>query len=468
MADKDYKTPKDYPKITNQNNQPADSATINTRQNSSDVITPRSISAPSLMQQKQNDQHQQITNNYRSQGVMSAFHQPTYPFSFVPNQHQNSYRPTAAPILARPPNMTSLPQNNPGVFNGQINAHLLSYQQPQFPYRQNYGQYNSQHVIKPLPKPFSASRSYFNHHNMQNQSTPVTFDIWRNTGRFLAPTMYPSQSFVVNSNEVRLQTPNRKSGAFTSSKTKRNNDLMQKSSNIQRKRPKYTKASINRFNQGLNQSATQRPIQQPRLSAFDNQNNIKRLQAQNKRLYPSLSTNQTKADTSYQQNPNKLIPQSSTLSTLTASPTSPLDLIQQVPSVPTYLLAFHDHLRVLAEQNNKTARSILSVWEPYGIDHQNKLSVDKLQIRHQGERLFSEEFIKLISDIAPLHDESLEIQQISDQFLKTYKNHQLMSTELLNVLQKKQETRYEKINLFNTLLFHFLRDEYQEKQFIKR
>ena len=204
------------------------------------------------------------------------------------------------------------------------------------------------------------------------------------------------------------------------------------------------------------------------MSAFDNQNNIKRLQAQNKRLYPSLSTNQTKADTSYQQNPNKLIPQSSTLSTLTASPTSPLDLIQQVPSVPTYLLAFHDHLRVLAEQNNKTARSILSVWEPYGIDHQNKLSVDKLQIRYQGERLFSEEFIELISDIAPLHDESLEIQQISDQFLKTYKNHQLMSTELLNVLQKKQETRYEKINLFNTLLFHFLRDEYQEKQFIKR
>ena len=87
---------------------------------------------------------------------------------------------------------------------------------------------------------------------------------------------------------------------------------------------------------------------------------------------------------------------------------------------------------------------------------------------HQGESLFSEKFIKLIRDIAPLHDESLQIRQISDQFLKTYKNHQLMSTDVLNVLRKKEETRYEKINSFNTLFFQFLRDEYQEKQFIKR
>ena len=67
MADKDFKTPKDDRKIANQSSQPADSVT-NTRQNSSDVITPHSISASSPMQQQQNVQLQQITNNYRSQG----------------------------------------------------------------------------------------------------------------------------------------------------------------------------------------------------------------------------------------------------------------------------------------------------------------------------------------------------------------------------------------------------------------
>ena len=163
MADKDSTPSKDDRKIANQNNQPAGSVTTNARQNSSDVITPHSISASSLMQQQQqNVQFQQLLNNYGFQQASSFIASSQYRMLYLQNRirYYQSAR-TGGEIIAQALNMPPLHQNLPGLFNEQIGSRFPGYRQPH--YTQNVGQSNNQHAYNPIRHRIQGSSS-------QNQS----------------------------------------------------------------------------------------------------------------------------------------------------------------------------------------------------------------------------------------------------------------------------------------------------------
>ena len=173
-----------------------------------------------------------------------------------------------------------------------------------------------------------------------------------------------------------------------------------------------------------------------------------------------ISVNQTQPDISCQQGANSA-----------ASPTAQLDLILQMSdlSVTQYLIDFHNRIIHLAgHQNNVTASSILTLWGNYGIGDPNCLSVEMLHLRHQGIRLFSEEFLLHVLNVFPLYKNAVEDQQISDDFSGEYKNHRLVSENLLQLLNENRWTQGKKVNSLYEMLFEFLSDEYQQHQFIEQ
>ena len=233
--------------------------------------------------------------------------------------------------------------------------------------------------------------------------------------------------------------------------------FQEKGNNLQA--PNQLKTSS--FSPGQNNLTMQRMFQQSGYSNIGIQKNEMNSQHAYQRPAHLVSANQTEPDISYQQDAN-----------LAVSPTAQLDLILQVsdPSLSEYLIEFHNRLIHLSVRlNNVAANSILSFWEQYGIELRNPLSVKTLHFHHQGRRLFSEEFIHQVLNIFPLYKHSVKDQKICDRFSWDYKNHhRLMSEDLLKVLKKNHLTQCRKIRSLHAMLFEFLHDEYQQKQFIEQ